>query len=275
MNEQALAQFAHTLAAKLTKTPFIVFLKGDLGAGKTTLVRHILSSLGYTGKIKSPTYSLVEPYEISGRRIYHFDLYRLKDPEELEFLGAREYFQEGLCFIEWPELALGHLPPADWILDLRILSPETREITLTVSKNFISRFKIFKHYFAMCSVGLLGAAIQFSVFNLLNHHLSPALANALGTEAAIISNFIFNNRFTFRHRQLPLSKEFFKKFLHFNFFSLGSLAFQAAWLAAGVALLGRGSLLENFLVASGIVIGSVGNYFIYSRFIWPHKEASR
>ena len=107
-----------------------VFLSGNLGAGKTTLVRGFLRAAGHQGAVKSPTYTVVEEYEINGQKIFHFDLYRLNDPEELEWIGIRDYFeQDAICFIEWPDKGKGFLPTADIMIELTV-KQNAREINI-------------------------------------------------------------------------------------------------------------------------------------------------
>ncbi len=108
--------------AKKLHNGMTIYLHGDLGAGKTTFVRGVLQGLGYAGKVKSPTYSLVEPYVISGFNVYHFDLYRFNDEEEWEAAGFREYFNaDSVCLVEWPEKAGNLLPEADIDINMSLL----------------------------------------------------------------------------------------------------------------------------------------------------------
>ena len=97
----------------------VLCLEGDLGAGKTTLVKVLLQGLGYHGAVTSPTYTLVEPYECNGLRIFHFDLYRIKDPYELEMLGIRDMLgPDTVCLFEWPDRAGNLLPKPDGIIEI-------------------------------------------------------------------------------------------------------------------------------------------------------------
>ena len=128
----ATAQAMEALGAALApglQAGQVIFFHGDLGSGKTTLIRGMLRGLGHSGAVKSPTYTLVESYQLGQREIFHFDLYRLNNAEELEFLGIRDYLQgQGVSLVEWAERGTGYLPPPD--VDVFIEPEEDTRIVL-------------------------------------------------------------------------------------------------------------------------------------------------
>ena len=130
-NEQATQGFAAALALQPALGHAFIELRGDLGAGKTTLVRHLLQALGVTGRVKSPTYAVVEPYELPHLNVWHFDFYRFHDPSEWRDAGFRDIFASpGLKLAEWPDKAAGFLPRADLVIELELLDESSRRATL-------------------------------------------------------------------------------------------------------------------------------------------------
>ena len=133
-SEDDTAAFARQLAAQPVLAQAFITLHGDLGAGKTTLVRHLLRNLGVAGRIKSPTYAVVEPHEAPGLAIWHFDFYRFDDPREWEDAGFRDIFAaEGLKLAEWPEKAAALTPPADLAIHIEAIDETQRRVTLRTS----------------------------------------------------------------------------------------------------------------------------------------------
>lgn len=131
-DERATQSFAAALANQPALRHAFIELHGDLGAGKTTLVRHLLRALGVQGRVKSPTYAVVEPYERPDLDIWHFDFYRFSDPREWEDAGFRDIFASpGLKLAEWPEKAAGFIPRADLVIHLEALENDARQVTLT------------------------------------------------------------------------------------------------------------------------------------------------
>jgi tRNA threonylcarbamoyladenosine biosynthesis protein TsaE len=114
--------------ARQRPTALVIYLEGTLGAGKTTFARGVLAGLGHQGRVPSPTYTLIEPYEVSVARVVHIDLYRVRDPRELDDLALAELLGPGTyALIEWPDHGVGHLPPPDLVVRLA-LSPQGRRI---------------------------------------------------------------------------------------------------------------------------------------------------
>jgi tRNA threonylcarbamoyladenosine biosynthesis protein TsaE len=130
--ERKMQDFGAQLATAIGKidAPLLMLLNGDLGAGKTTISRGLLQGLGHQGAVKSPTYTLVEPYELDIGVVYHFDLYRLIDSEELEHIGFSDYLSEAkLCIIEWPENGGSYIPQPDISIDIGVYQ-SGRRLTL-------------------------------------------------------------------------------------------------------------------------------------------------
>jgi len=128
--ESATQYFAQALARQPALRLAFIELRGDLGTGKTTLVRHLLRALGVQGRIKSPTYAVVEPYELPDLAVWHFDFYRFSDPREWEDAGFRDIFASpGLKLAEWPDKAAACLPVADLVLHLTALDDDARQVT--------------------------------------------------------------------------------------------------------------------------------------------------
>jgi len=144
VNEAATQTLGGEIARVLSSMPeasrFHADLQGDLGAGKTTLVRAILRGLGFAGRVKSPTYPLLELYQIGGYQFCHFDLYRLETPDAFSEAGFDEYFSTpGFCFVEWPERAADRLPPPDWVVSLSDAAQGGRSLQITARTHLGAR----------------------------------------------------------------------------------------------------------------------------------------
>lgn len=128
-------ELAKEILKRKGEAAFVVFLDGDLGTGKTTLVKEIIFALGVKEKVKSPTFTIIEPYELNNENIYHIDLYRIIDPTELEIIGLREYLNESnaIIFIEWPEKSYGYLKKFDLKISLKHLSENERKCRIELN----------------------------------------------------------------------------------------------------------------------------------------------
>ena len=140
--DQETVKFAKSLA-KIIPQDTIVYLQGEVGAGKTTLVRGFLQGVGFNKAVRSPTYTLIEMYDELKIPVYHFDLYRLQSPEELEYIGIRDFItKQGMCFFEWPEKGVGFLPPADLSIKFLIKVWNNHSPTKLSIKSFSLRFNV-------------------------------------------------------------------------------------------------------------------------------------
>ena len=128
-------ELAKEILKRKGEAAFVVFLDGDLGTGKTTLVKEIIFALGVKEKVISATFTIIEPYELNNENIYHVDLYRIIDPTELEIIGLREYLNESnaIIFIEWPEKSYGYLKKFDLKISLKHLSENERKCRIELN----------------------------------------------------------------------------------------------------------------------------------------------
>ena len=128
-------ELAKEILKRKGEAAFVVFLDGDLGTGKTTLVKEIIFALGVKEKVKSPTFTIIEPYELNNENIYHVDLYRIIDPSELEIIGLGEYLNESnaIIFIEWPEKSYGYLKKFDLKISLKHSSENERKCRIELN----------------------------------------------------------------------------------------------------------------------------------------------
>ena len=146
-NEQDTQNLAQVLATHFRSG--VIYLIGDLGAGKTTLSRYFLQHLGHQGAVKSPTYTLVEPYQIQGQDIFHFDLYRLNDPYELELMGIRDYLEtpNALFLFEWPSKGGDEIPKANLVINIqRSEDDDLRHVTIDIDS--LELFEALTTYYA-------------------------------------------------------------------------------------------------------------------------------
>lgn len=135
-------QLATTLAPSL-RAGGAVLLQGDLGVGKTSFARAVLQALGVEGEVPSPTFTLVQSYEISGLHVFHFDLYRLKHPYEVEEIGFDDALADGLVFVEWPEKASAYMPQDALILNFVLDDAGHRQVSIKAPKSWQDRLGSF------------------------------------------------------------------------------------------------------------------------------------